>query len=205
MNMTGNPEELKVNRREIYRYLGIRNGEPDQGTKALVESVLKELTDNVQLREFHQMFPLHVPQDEFHTIDLTCFRTHSRSLEKNLRGCSDIIVMAATIGTKVDLLLHRYSLTNASRGVVMQAASAAMIEAWCNLTNDAIRTEVAGSQALQVEKRVGIALTESLLMIPSKSVTAVIGAGRDHLPCVREGCEVCSKADCLYRRNSAAG
>ena len=228
MNMTGNPEELKVNRREIYRYLGIRSGEPDQATQALVESVLKELTDNVQLREFHQMFPLHVPQDELHTIDMTCFRTHSRSLEKNLRGCSDIIVMAATIGSKVDLLLRRYSLTNASRGVVMQAASAAMIEAWCNLTNDAIKTEAAGRglylrprfspgygdfpldnqrdifQALQVEKRVGIALTESLLMIPSKSVTAVIGAGRDHLPCVREGCEACSKADCLYRRNSAA-
>ena len=47
MNMTGNPEELKVNRREIYRNLGIRSGEPDQATQALVESVLKELTDNV--------------------------------------------------------------------------------------------------------------------------------------------------------------
>ena len=103
-----------------------------------------------------------------------------------------------------------------------------MAEAWCDEVNERIKQEAADKglytrprfspgygdfpldnqrdifQALQVEKRVGIALTESLLMIPSKSVTAVIGAGRDHLPCVREGCEVCSKADCLYRRNPAA-
>lgn len=224
--MIGDPEELDINRKEICRYLGIRHGNPDPATSDLVESVISELMAAVQLREFHQDFPLSMLQDEDHTIDLSCFRTQSRSLEKNLRGCSRVIVMAATIGSKVDLLLRRYSLTQTSRGVVMQAASAGFIESWCNLICDRLKTEYAKKglflrprfspgygdfplenqkdifQALQVEKRVGIALTDSLLMLPSKSVTAVIGAGSENLFCVREGCEVCTKSNCLYRRNT---
>ena len=224
--MTGQGVKLNIRRKEIFRYLGIQNREPDIQTQDLVESVIHELESSIQLREFHQTFPLKVVMDEEHTIDLSCFKTHSRSLEKNLLGCSEVIVMAATIGSKVDMLLRRYSATSASRGVVMQASAAELIESWCDYVNDRLKEEAAGKglylrprfspgygdfplqcqkdifQALQVEKRVGIALTDSLLMLPSKSVTAVIGAGRENLSCVREGCEVCTKRNCLYRRNT---
>lgn len=216
---------LEVSRREICRYLGIRNGMPDPQTAALVESVVKELDQVIQPREFHQSFLLRVLEDEQHTVDLGCFQTHSRSLERNLRGCSEVIIFAATIGSRVDMLLRRYSLTEPSRGVVMQAASAAFIESWCDQINDHLKETARKNglylrprfspgygdfplenqkdifQALQAEKRAGIVLTDSLLMLPSKSVTAVIGAGQEDLSCVREGCEVCTKADCLYRRN----
>lgn len=224
--MTGEGVKLEINRKEIFRYLGIRNREPDPQTQDLVESVIRELKGSIQLREFHQSFPLKVAGDQEHTIDLGCFQTHSRSLEKNLRGCSEVIIMAATIGSRVDMLLRRYSATAASRGLVMQSAAAEFIESWCNYINDRLKEEAAGKglylrprfspgygdfplecqkdifEALQVEKRVGIALTDSLLMLPSKSVTAVIGAGKENLSCVREGCEVCTKSNCLYRRNS---
>ena len=55
-------------------------------------------------------------------------------------------------------------------------------------------------RALEAEKTVGVTLTDSLLMTPSKSVTAVIGAGRNEFRCELKGCEVCGKTDCLYRR-----
>ena len=53
---------------------------------------------------------------------------------------------------------------------------------------------------LKTEKTVGIKLTGSLLMMPSKSVTAVIGMSRQEEPCVLEGCEACGKKDCAFRR-----
>lgn len=216
---------MEVNRREIFRYLGIQGREPDAVTRDLVEDVLRELDGAVTLREFHQSYPLTVPGDAAHTIDFTCFVTHSRNLEKNLRGCSEVMIFAATIGAGVDRLLRRYSALSQSRAVVMQAAGAAYIEAWCNDINDRLKEEARQRglylrprfspgygdfpledqrkifEALQVEKRVGITLTQSLLMIPTKSVTAVIGAGADNLSCVREGCETCRKGNCLYRRN----
>ncbi len=217
--------ELDINVREILRYLGIQGRDPDPSTENLLLSVIEELSGTVLLREFHQSFPLNVIDDGRNTVDLSCFRTHSRSLSKNLRGCSEVIIFAATIGSGVDMLLRRYSRVSQSRALVMQAAAAGYIESWCDQLNDRLKEKAAMRglylrprfspgygdfpleaqreifQALQVEKRVGIALTDSLLMLPTKSVTAVIGAGKENLSCALQGCEVCSKADCLYRRN----
>lgn len=57
--------------------------------------------------------------------------------------------------------------------------------------------------ALELSKRIGVTLTDSLLMAPSKSVTAIIGASRLPKDCTVHGCESCAKTDCLYRRQSA--
>ncbi|MEI3181645.1 MAG: hypothetical protein V8S93_14055 [Lachnospiraceae bacterium] len=37
-------------------------------------------------------------------------------------------------------------------------------------------------------------------MMPSKSVTAVIGVSRTPAACTIEGCEACGKKDCAFRR-----
>ena len=37
-------------------------------------------------------------------------------------------------------------------------------------------------------------------MMPSKSVTAVIGVSRAPAACVIEGCEACGKKECAFRR-----
>lgn len=49
-------------------------------------------------------------------------------------------------------------------------------------------------------KHLGIKLTDSFLMMPSKSVTAVIGVSQKPHRCDVKGCEACGKTDCLYRR-----
>ena len=53
---------------------------------------------------------------------------------------------------------------------------------------------------LEAGKRIGITLTEGYLMMPSKSVTAVIGVSRTPAACTIEGCEACGKKDCAFRR-----
>ena len=54
--------------------------------------------------------------------------------------------------------------------------------------------------ALDAGKHLGIKLTDSFLMMPSKSVTAVIGVSQKPHRCDVKGCEACGKTDCLYRR-----
>lgn len=213
---------MEVDRREIYRYLGYGNQEPDGDTEKLVEECLRELLASVRPRFFSREYLLTLTQDGH--IDAVCFSVRSETLWKNLKGCEKIILFAATLGTGVDLLLRRYSRLSMSRAVILQAAGAAVIEAYCDEENERLREEYerqgyylrprfspgygdfplavqpALLGALEAEKRVGITLTDSLLMIPSKSVTAVIGAGRQRAGCTVKGCEVCEKRDCLYRR-----
>lgn len=214
----------EVNRREIYRYLGIKGQqEPDQQTKDLVEDCLGELERSVNCRSFYRRYPLTLLPDS--ELDFTCFKVKSRALSRNLKDCQEVILFAATLGAGVDLLLRRYSRLSMSRAVVLQACAAARIESYCNEINDKLKAEAAEEglylrprfspgygdlplscqpdfcRVLEAEKTVGITLTESFLMMPSKSVTAVIGVSKIASGCVKEGCEVCSNKNCLYRRD----
>ncbi len=214
---------MEINRYEIYRYIGVRRGEPDERTKRLVEDCIRELQAVITPRFVSRTFPLRLLGEG--VVDFSCFQVKSRHLEKNLQGCDQIILMAATIGAGVDQLIRRYMRLEVSKGVVMQAASAAMVEAYVNELNEGFREAArregrflrprfsAGygdfplscqsliSDVLKIEKNCGITLTDSLLMMPSKSVTAVIGMGKEDTGCELEGCEVCShRADCLYSR-----
>ena len=158
-------------------------------------------------------------------IDFSCFQVKSRDLAKNLRGCGQVILFAATIGEGADFLTRKYSRTNVAKAVVMQAAAAAMVEAFCDEENKKLREQAEEqgwflrprfspgygdfslehqrdfARVLEMQKTVGITLSESLLMLPSKSVTAVIGAGRTDTKCVLSGCESCGNADCAFRRS----
>ena len=111
-----------------------------------------------------------------------------------------------------------------SKAVVMQAASVAMLETFCDEQNQKLKEEYEEkgwylrprfspgygdfslecqrqiAPALELNKRIGVTLTDSLLMAPSKSVTAVIGVSRLPRNCTVQGCEACAKRDCAYRR-----
>ena len=155
---------------------------------------------------------------------MTFVQTRSSNLERNLRDCQRILVFGATLGSRVDVLLHRYGLLQMSKAVILQAAAAAMLETYCDWKNEALRQEYQEKgwymrprfspgygdfplecqrqiqAALELGKRIGVTLTDSLLMAPSKSVTAVMGLSRKPRMCSIQGCEACGKKDCAYRR-----
>jgi len=179
-----------------------------------------EIYHERRVREFQ------VTETEDGFLDGGCFRTKSRNLLKNLDGCDRVLVMAATLGAEVDRLLLRYGKLSVSRAVVMQAAASAMIEAWCNEVcagwkqayearrlylrprfspgygDFSLSCQEQILNGLEAGKRLGITLTDGGLMMPTKSVTAVIGVSAHRELCPVEGCEACTKADCLYRRET---
>ncbi len=238
---------MEINRREIYRYLGIKpNMEPDAATEKLAEECIRELMEKCRPRAYARWFPLRVCETSgaYETVDtgaepgagkaqdapdsplldFSCFQVRSRSLLRNLQDCSEVILFAATIGEGADLLARKYGRINVAKAVVMQAAAAAMIEAFCDEENEKLRAEAAEkglylrprfspgygdfslnhqrdfARVLEMQKTVGITLTESLLMLPSKSVTAVIGVSKQDARCVLSGCESCRNAGCTFRR-----
>ena len=53
---------------------------------------------------------------------------------------------------------------------------------------------------LRAPETIWLTAGESMLLLPTKSVTAVMGRSRLALPCHRTGCEACGKTDCAFRR-----
>ncbi|MBR0397960.1 MAG: Vitamin B12 dependent methionine synthase activation subunit [Eubacterium sp.] len=215
---------LTVNRQEIYRYLGYGMQEPDAEVRRAVEDCLTFLIPQLETREVHRAFSLQFTGRN--TLDIGGLVIQSSALAKNLDGCSEVCMMAATVGFAPDRLSARAAAAGkVSRSLMYLAAGTALIEAWCDQVSGLIREEFAGQglyprprfspgygdfaleyqqdlmQMLRVQKTIGVTLTESLLMMPSKSVTALIGLSVQDEQCTVSGCEVCAKAaSCSYRR-----
>ena len=121
------------------------------------------------------------------------------SIAGRLKGCEYAAVLAATLGHGVDASLRRLQYTDMAAAVSFDAAANALIEQVC----DEAQREIAESAARRgftltarfspgygdfsldhqpallklagAAKEIGIALSEDNLMLPQKSVTAVIG------------------------------
>lgn len=194
----------------------------DESVMVLIQECWKELVRVAVPKYICRSYPLRLFGED--GIDGTCFQTHSKNLSKNLKDCDQIILFAATLGIQTDMLIQRYNKIQVSKAVVLQAAATALLEDYCNEINEELRQEYedkglflrprfspgygdfslecqrALTGALETNKRIGITLTDSLLMAPSKSVTAVIGISRTQRVCTVKGCEACEKTDCAYRR-----
>lgn len=66
----------------------------------------------------------------------------SRNLAKNMNGCTQVVMLGATLGVKVDMLMKRYSLTEMSRTVVLQACAATMLEEYLNNWQKSLKEEM---------------------------------------------------------------
>ena len=179
---------------EILRYAGVRSQNED--VMPLVRECLSEVEGKLSFKACYAEYP--VTQIEERT-DLCFTDTESKGLTKNLRGCSSAVIFAATVGIGIDRLIARYKAISPAKSLIFQAIGAERIEALCDMICAQIREEKRKAgygtrprfspgygdlpldmqksifSVLDCPKMIGVSLNESLLMSPSKSVTAVIG------------------------------
>ena len=124
-------------------------------------------------------------------------------------------------GSTADRRLRRFSALDLPRAAVWQAGCAAYLEEYIDGMEDGLRREAPGLylrprfspgygdldishqramfDLLELEKRLGLSLTQTQMMLPEKSVTAI--AGLSDVPGARVGdCAACAKTDCPNRR-----
>lgn len=177
--------------REILRYAGCKTA--DEKTERLLKDCIKQaemvLSYTVCYRELEVKISDNI-------CDFGAFRCISEKLAINLKGCNKVILFAATVGMGIDRLILRHSRLSPSKALFFQAIGAERIEALC----DTFCEDMSGKaglalkprfspgygdlelnvqrdifSVLECSKKIGLSLNESLLMSPSKSVTAIIG------------------------------
>lgn len=183
-----------ISRREILRYMGCQDSTAE--LDALISRLLGECLEKLRYTVVYRSFPIKFSNDG---IDLGFSKVNSRDLGKCLNGCSDIILFAATVGLEIDRLTMRYGHSSPSAALCLQAIGNERVEALCDAFCEFIKEEYqkdgrslrprfsAGYgdlplelqrdifRALNCEKLAGLTLNDSLLMSPTKSVTAIIG------------------------------
>ncbi len=221
MLMNRDHDRLK---KEAVRYLGYGRNAADEKTSALIESAFKELDSAANPKFVYRIFDL--TRTEGTCIGFGQVEIQSRSLGRNLKGCEQIILFGATLGIGVDQLLARKSVTDMAYAVVAQACASALLEEYCDQCQEQIAEILRKEgrflrprfspgygdfpidfqkqlmQILDCAKQIGLTMTESYMMTPVKSVTAVIGVSAQDAGCRSVPCEECDKKDCKYRRDN---
>lgn len=212
---------MDIDKKEVRRYLGYGGAEADETVTALIEECINELTNVVTPRCVYKQYDLVLNSH----IEFAGMIVNSKNLNKNLEQCSKIVLFAATLGVQADFLLKKYSKTQMSKAVVLQACAAAYIEAYCDECQFGIELEMQALgyylrprfspgygdfgihhqldiiNVLECPKKIGLTLTDSFILAPSKSVTAIIGLSKEPQNCHKKGCEECEKVNCQFRRS----
>ena len=159
-----------INKKEIFRYLG---GEID-------ENILSDCLKEAELS--YKVYYKILKKEEL--------PFKSQSLEKLLESSHYAVIFVATLGIPFDRLILKYTQTQPSRALIFQAIGAERIEALCDVfmkgfTNTTARFSPGyGDFDILEQKKIfevlksdkpEVYLTESLLMTPKKSVSAVFG------------------------------
>lgn len=192
--LTSDERSFSIDINEAVRYAGGRRD--DARLVRLIEDCVEELRPALTCRACYTTFPITLNNAPHLHLGFTTVT--SKDLAKNLAGCTQVILFAATIGAGADRLLQKYSRFSPARAVCLQAAAAAAIEGYCNALNAQLvrpysaarprfspgygdlplQLQAEIQKALQFEK-IGITLTGGGMMLPSKSVSALIGVEKE--------------------------
>ncbi len=168
-----------VNVREVHRYAG---GGTSDSVEALLSECIKEADESLVYKVCYGVF----------SYDGS---SNSMDLRKTLTGCSKVIAFAATVGVSIDRLIMKYSRISPAKALLLQAYGAERIEALCDSFCRDMAEEWGrltprfspgyGDLPIEVQRdifrvldcprKIGLSLNESLLMTPTKSVTAIVG------------------------------
>ncbi|MBP3583371.1 MAG: hypothetical protein J6K44_04940 [Clostridia bacterium] len=122
------------------------------------------------------------------------YRIESEGLMKNLSGAAEAYLIAVTLGTEVDTYLHRLGFLSGARRFAADAVASALAEALVCLADRELSCSLDcrprfspgyGDLPLSYqevllervngESLLGIRLTDTSFMLPSKSITAIMG------------------------------
>ena len=181
--------------KEIARYM--KADHLANETNILIDQCLNKCKDKIIGKVVCAEFQISCGEE---MIDLGFTKTKSRDLRRLLSdNCNSIVLFAATLGIGIDRLLLKYSKTSPAKALCLQAIGAERTEALCNAFSLDLKEKFAPLgysltprfspgygdlplsiqrdvfSALECEKHLGLTLNDSLLMSPTKSVTAIIG------------------------------
>lgn len=188
LTVTRDFSKLCIPECDILRYSGCRNSS-DPRILSLCRECLDELSHTASLKAVYTQLPVNFCEI---TADFGFCKAESASLHKFLGGNCNAFIFAATVGLGADRLINRYSTLRPSKAVIMDGCATALIECWC----DYLCKEVLGvppqerfspgygDLPLEIQPQIlsfldapiniGLSMTESMLLTPTKSVTAIV-------------------------------
>lgn len=184
---------------EIGRYMGAK--ETDEKVRKLISEVYGEVAASLDAKVCFIISDISKTGTALSIGDL---KTESKALSKNLSGCERAVLFCATVGTGIERVISKYSHISPLKAVCADACASMLIERICDEFENIIKEQTNkqlkprfspgyGDLPLEMQrdifsvlscnKNIGVFLTDSIMMVPSKSVSAFIGIKESEEDC----------------------
>lgn len=207
-----------INFSEALRYLGYGDNIPDTKIKELLLLCSNQLKDAMEGKFIYKVFDLVDGQ-----IPNCVFELKGNAIARHLKNCTKVVFMCATLGNNVDMLIRKQQIKGMAEAAVTDSLASAVIEQVCDKAEEIILKDfeefehtwrfglgyddfpLEGQKQfldiLDAPKRIGVCVNSSMMLTPTKSVTCVIGLGKNLAVASTKSCDVCSFRDeCQFRK-----
>ena len=212
---------MELNVSEALRYLGVR-GAPDPPLLSQLSAAADRLARAAPPRWVWRAYPLAFGP-EGPALEGAGLALPGEMAARMLGGCAQAAVLICTLGAAFEALLRAEQARGMARAALLDACGSAWVEAGCDEAQAEISARFPGLHptdrfspgygdlplslqrdicgALDTPRRLGVQVTDSLLLNPSKTVTAVIGLSDRPQPARIRGCAYCDlRENCQYRK-----
>ena len=202
-------------------YMGSR-GRDASALMPLVYECAEELSREISPLYIYRLFPICRKGTEIEVCGTELVLT-GNSISEHLEGCDSCILLCATLSSGADKLIRRQEAFDMAKAFVTDCIASSAIEDVCDEAESEIKALLPGKymtwryspgygdlpldlqgtflDVLNAPKRIGLNVTDSGMLVPSKSVTAIIGVSDSPLPRKRQGCLGCNMFEnCSFRK-----
>lgn len=197
---------------DILRFLHYRKKDIDPSIRQEIDEVLDMVFEKSKFLHVHKKFSITVEED---AVLLQNIVLPYRSLTELFVSCTEIYAVACTLGHDISRLIRMQMLSNPAKGVITDSCASMVTDAFAAYIQSTLgytthrfspgygdvplTTQQIFAQLLEIEKNIGVHLTEANLMIPEKSIIFLVGK-----LCTKEereglSCKNCPR-ECIYRK-----
>ncbi|MGN0819982.1 MAG: hypothetical protein ACI4M6_06335 [Christensenellaceae bacterium] len=202
----------KIDENRILKYLGVEKA--GENISSLIERAKKDVLSTASGLVCHKVYD--VINDDILTGD---------DIKKHLDGCFGYVIFSVTLSAAVDKLIKKLSITDKAYAIVVDAVSSVACEQLEEEFSQSLKEEFQKKnlyltrsyapgygdyplymvdrfiEDLNASKLIGVTVTPQHFMIPSKSITAIMGISKKQTEGFLAGCEHCKLyADCKIRK-----
>lgn len=213
----------EINEKQVLKYLGYSGGTVEEQLRRDIDRVSGEVLSMARPLLTFRIF-------DIEWRDKPCIGGSNvallgENIKEMLKECNRCILLGATLGMQIEQQLRSRQVQNVYESLIFDSCASSAIENVCDNFCEEMEADRAGEgefltdrfspgygdmpfsqqkeicAILHTEKTIGVSLSQSGIMIPRKSVTAVIGISHKKQSKRFRGCEYCSSFyNCRFRK-----
>lgn len=207
---------------EVLRYMGVPPEQADSTTRTLAEECAAQLLQEISPRWTYRLCSLSAEQSG--VLADNRLLLPGQDIKFHLSGCSQAFLFAVTLSSGADSLIRRTKPADIARAYALDCCATAAVEQLCDQAEQQLQAMFPGHffpfryspgygdlplniqadllDLLDAPRRIGLTCSASSILIPRKSVTAILGISEHPVPKTIRSCLTCPGFDgCQYRKS----